>query len=38
MNINEALNILNLAGTVNQDTIKKAYKKMANQFHPDRNP
>ncbi|WP_109427014.1 DnaJ domain-containing protein [Aggregatibacter kilianii] len=38
MNINEALNLLNLSGTVSKDEIKKAYKKMATKYHPDRNP
>ncbi|MFC1118051.1 DnaJ domain-containing protein [Pasteurella multocida] len=38
MNINEALNVLNLTGTVNKADIAKAYKKLAVKYHPDRNP
>ena len=38
MNINDALNILNLAGTVTQDEIKKAFKACSRKYHPDRNP
>lgn len=38
MNINEALNLLNLSGVVSKDDITKAYKKAAMKFHPDRNP
>ncbi|HDX1172855.1 TPA: DnaJ domain-containing protein [Pasteurella multocida] len=37
MNINEALNILNLNGTVTKADITKAYKKLAIKYHPDRN-
>lgn len=37
MNINEALNILNLTGTVSKTEITKAYKKLAVKYHPDRN-
>lgn len=38
MNINEALNVLNLKGTVNKEEITKAYKRLAVKYHPDRNP
>lgn len=30
--------ILGVAKTADQDTIKKAYRKLAMQFHPDKNP
>ncbi|WP_299496483.1 J domain-containing protein [uncultured Shewanella sp.] len=38
MNINDALNILNLSGSVTQKEIKKAYKAASLKYHPDRNP
>jgi len=38
MNKFEAANILGLNGKINQDKIKKAYRKKAAEFHPDRNP
>lgn len=38
MNINDALNVLNLVGTVSQLEIKKAYKVCSLKYHPDRNP
>ena len=30
--------ILGVTKTSSQDEIKKAYRKVAMQFHPDRNP
>ena len=38
MNINDALNLLNITGTATQLEIKKAYKAASIKFHPDRNP
>ena len=38
MNIKDAARLLNLTGTVTQAEIKKAYRKAAHQYHPDRNP
>ncbi|MGV6987326.1 DnaJ domain-containing protein [Providencia hangzhouensis] len=38
MNIQEALNIFGLSGELTEDDIKKAYKKAALKYHPDRNP
>ena len=38
MNINDALNLLNISETATQADIKKAYKAASIKFHPDRNP
>ncbi|WP_299011337.1 DnaJ domain-containing protein [uncultured Shewanella sp.] len=38
MNINDALNILNLSQSVTKKEIKKAYKAASLKYHPDRNP
>jgi len=39
MNIQEALSILGVeAGEANPETIKLAYKRAAQKYHPDRNP
>ena len=38
MNIQEALNIFGLSGALTEEDIKKAYKKAALKYHPDRNP
>ena len=38
MQIKDAANILNLNGNVTPDDVKKAYRKAAMQYHPDRNP
>lgn len=37
MNTTDALNLLNLSGTVSQADIKKAYKSASIRFHPDKN-
>ena len=38
MNIQEALNVLNLSGDVTEKAITSARRKLALKFHPDRNP
>ena len=38
MNKYEALQLLGLTGTLSQADIKRAYKRKAQEFHPDRNP
>ena len=38
MNVNDALNLLNITQAATQAEIKKAYKAASIKFHPDRNP
>ena len=38
MNKFEAFQLLGLSGQITNDDIKKAYRKKAQQYHPDRNP
>lgn len=38
MNIKDAARLLNITGSVTPPEIKKAYRKAAHQYHPDRNP
>lgn len=38
MNINNALNVLGLEGMATLEEVKRAYKKSAFKYHPDRNP
>lgn len=37
MKVTDAMNILNLSGTVTQAEIKRAYKVASIKYHPDRN-
>ena len=38
MKHSDAAKLLNLSGAVTPDDVKRAYRKAAMQFHPDRNP
>jgi len=38
MNIKDALSILGLTATANQEEIKTAYRNACAKYHPDRNP
>lgn len=38
MNVQEALNVFGLSGDVTEADIKKAFKRLAVKFHPDKNP
>jgi DnaJ like chaperone protein len=34
--VKDPYNVLNIAGDASQEEIKKAYRKLANQYHPDK--
>jgi hypothetical protein len=36
--VNEAIELLGLPGTFDTNALRKAYKSLARQFHPDKNP
>ncbi len=38
MNLSEALNVFGLSGDLTEEIIKQTYRKLAKQYHPDRNP
>ncbi|CNK26005.1 chaperone protein DnaJ [Yersinia aldovae] len=38
MNLSEALNVFGLSGDITVELIKITYRKLAKQYHPDRNP
>jgi len=38
LSIAQALLVLNISGEINEETIKRAFRKLANKLHPDRNP
>lgn len=38
MTFQEALNVFNLSGDIDAESIKPTYKKLSLKYHPDRNP
>lgn len=38
MNKQEALSILNISGEYTPELIKRSYRKLCSEYHPDRNP
>ncbi len=38
MTAEKALEILEIKGEASQEDIRKAYRKLAVKYHPDRNP